>query len=268
MSLQDTILEAAEELKAKIPAGETIPEESEETAPEEVEELEEETKEAHKEEPDLDQVGLEEAKRLYKALLDPVQRVEIVRALALQSGILDPSRPPETKTEVREAKKEIKQILKEALGPNADFLADKLGPALEQILDQERSEQGAQFQEIRAQQIEREVVSATNELNRLTKGESRKFEMRMQAISQQMPPSSNISVRDYVQNLYTLASGKTLTKGPATTQNNDRVRRNASDVGDRIAPAGGTKGVGTIIPNKKMTAKESVQFAVEQLNKR
>src|SRR5580693_1571040 len=79
---------------------------------------------------------LKEAKDLYKALLNPAARGPLVQALAQQSGLNLSN--IETKKEAKVAKKDITARLKEALGDELGFLADKMGPVIESVIEEER----------------------------------------------------------------------------------------------------------------------------------
>ena len=107
MSLAESVLAAANHLENGGQEGYTVVEDQE--VP--VEGIEEETpvEDAEEEETtdELDEASLEEAKRLYKALKDPNQATAVVSALAGQMGLL--RNPPETKAEVKEAKKDVKE---------------------------------------------------------------------------------------------------------------------------------------------------------------
>ena len=78
---------------------------------------------------------------------------------------------PVTNTEVKEAKKDVKAILKDALGTEYAFLSDRIGNALDEIFTQERTEAEQKINTLSNQQIERDSLTAMQELARETKGE-------------------------------------------------------------------------------------------------
>ncbi|HET6990536.1 MAG TPA: hypothetical protein VFJ43_04395, partial [Bacteroidia bacterium] len=183
--LQTAIAQAAEQLKAE--AAGTAPPEKETPASDSAEvevEVETVTDPESDDEPEMESElsdsERDEANRLYKALRNPQTAGPIVAALAAQAGLHLTSES--TKTEVREAKKSIQDKVAEALGDQYKFLAPQLGKAIESALEVERETHSAEIQQIRQNQIERDVITAYERLNRETKGESKKLEARMTAL--------------------------------------------------------------------------------------
>ena len=162
-SLEEAIAEATTELEKQIPPKEeklkVVLPGKEEQQEEEQEEVESDDETTQVEEEELDDASKDEAFRLYKALKDPKAGPAVLAALAQQAGLLGKN-TPETKTEVREAKKAVKEILKDSLPENMKFLADQLGPAIEAVFEQEREEQQEKFQQIEIQRVESQVVAA------------------------------------------------------------------------------------------------------------
>jgi hypothetical protein len=232
----------------------------EEEKPEVELEIEAPEGEEAEEEEDFSESEADESKRLYKALKDPKTAGPIIAALAQQAGILT-GKQPETKAEEKKATRDVKAILSEALG-EYKFLADKLGPAIESILQQERESNEVKFAEQAQHRIEGEVVSATDKLSRETKGESRKLEAKMNELSQEIPIGT-MSVETYVRRLYTIAAADKVKTAPK--QISDRIRRNANDATARIQ---GTRGqdmpVGTI-PKGKMNINQAVNWALASI---
>jgi hypothetical protein len=260
--LRDLVSKAADDLEAGKVEGQEeeveVPVEEEEGAEEE----EEETPEGEGEE--LDEASLKEAKKLYKSLKDPTKAYGVVSALAGQMGLLQGPKAPETKQEVKEAKKDVKLILKEALGKEYDFLSDRIGNALDAIFEQERETQQAELTKLSNAQVERDSLTAMNELATETKGESRKFEAKMVELSKEILPGPKSTMKSYLKQLYTLASaGKTTTVVKQDLQN--KIRRNANDVHGRINGGGGQQALKGFDPNKKYSLKESVALAAKTL---
>jgi hypothetical protein len=210
---------------------------------------------------ELSESQLKEAQTLYKALLNPELRNGIVAALAEQAGILR-NQPLETKTEVKAAKKNIAAIIEEAL-PEYPGLATKLGPVIESIIDTERSERNSEMETIHAQNVEREVINELDLLAKETKGESRKFEVKMNQLMADFAPGPNTTVKNYLRNLYTLATASN-TKAKVSSEMADKIRRNANNAADRLKTNTGTARTFEL-PNKKMNLNESITWAAEQL---
>ncbi len=262
-SLQTAIDEAAVELQKAAPATapkEEIPVETpeEETTEEETSEVEETSTES-----DLTPEQLIESKNLYKALSGP-QANAIIAALAQQAGILPKAgEAPLTKKEETVARREIKDIFADALGKEYSFLADRLSPAIEAVMKQERESSDTRFAELQQTNVEREVVTAYDKLATETKGASKQFEARMATLSEEMP-IGNMNIETYMRRLYTLASNERKSSPQKVA---DQIRRNAADAPTRLRSSVGPTSSGIEIPDKKMNLNEAVNWAVDQVNK-
>lgn len=263
---KDAALEKAIESAQTELAGGTPPTEAEETPSEEIAETPESGEETGEEAPesDLSEQELAESRNLYLALRGP-QANAIIAALAAQAGLLaKPGEAAPTKTEIKESKKEIKDILAESLGKEYSFLADRLGPAIEAVLDQERKTSDSRFDSLQQANVEREVVASYNRLATETKGESKKFETRMAALAEEIP-IGNQNVETYMKRLYTIASNE---RKSSPQKIADQIRRNASDAPQRLRSSAGPAGPVAEIPTKKMSIDESIRWAQDQLTKR
>ncbi len=214
---------------------------------------------------DLSDDELTESKNLYKLLKDPKTAKAVVAALAAQNGLFPgKGEEPLTKKEETAAKREIKDILSEALGDEYKFLSDKLSKAFESVLEQERGEQNSRFAEIQRQNVEREVTANYERLAKETKGESKKFESRMAQLAEEIPIGS-MDVRTYLDRLYTVASSEQRKVAPQKVA--DKIRRNAGDASARLK-SGAVQVESPTIPDKKMNLDEAIQFAVNQQRKK
>ncbi len=264
-SLNNAIEAAAAELKQKAAAQ---PQAGAEEAAEEVqteeiteESTEEETSEETPEADDLSETELVESKNLYKALKNPQTAAAVVAALAQQAGLLPKAGDaPLTKREEAAAKRETIDIVKDALGPEYSFLADKLGKIFDEVVQQTEKKSEERFAEIQQSNVEREVVASYEALAKETKGESKKFETRMAQLSEEIP-IGNMNVKTYMQRLYTLASNERKSSPQKVA---DQIRRNASDAPARLrstaVPLNETDGPG----DKKRSLDESIAWAVSQ----
>lgn len=262
--LEKAVAAAALELQEKAAEGkppapvEALLEETEETPAEET------ASEPADETPETDGLSEDEQKEsqnLYRLLKDPKTAKSVVAALAAQQGLLQSdSGKPLTKPEERAARKEIKEILSDALGKDYQFLADKLSTAFEGVLEQERADSSARFAEIQRGNVEREVVANYEKLAKDTKGESKKYEARMAQLAEEIPIGSQ-DVRTYIERLYTVAAGERKTSPQKVA---DQIRRNAGDASARLR-TGAQAPTQNSIPDKKMSLNESVAWATEQL---
>ncbi len=229
---------------------------------EEIEQLEEQVEETpveEEEEETLSEQEIKESKQLYKLLKDKQTQKSTLTLLAQRAGLLQ----AETKAEVKEAKKDLKALVKEKLGPEFEFLAGKIGDAMEAVLTEERLESAVQLNNIQQKEVERETSGALDRLARETKGESKKFEDRMIQLMDRIKPSDNLSVYEYLKDLYTLASSG---KNAASTkaQIADRIKRNAGNAAERLGSTRTGKGGTPAGPDKK-GIKASVEYAMKQL---
>lgn len=187
---------------------------------------------------DLSEDEIKNSKELFKLLKDPKTANMVIETMARKAGIMKD--PPQTKAEEKKAVREVKEVLKEKLGPEYYALfGDKLSGALEEIVSSIREEANASTQQIAAQQAEQEVDRAFEKLSRDTKGESNKFKAQMTELSKKILPADGVSTFDYLQMLYSIASGKKNTAS-ASKQIADRINRNRSDVADRTRTAVGS----------------------------
>lgn len=202
-----------------------------------------------------------EAANLYKLLKDKSQQKNVIRILAQQAGLLGEN-APETKREVAAAKKDLKSIIKDKLGPEFGFLTDKLGDMMEAVLEQERQSTVEVLNSVQQQRVENETTQALNRLSRETKGESKQFENKMIELMERIKPSDNLSVYEYLKDLYTLASSnKSATR--SANQLADKIRRNAGNAAERLNSRGTGKG-GTPQGPEKKGLRAAVEYAIKQ----
>lgn len=210
-----------------------------------------------------------EAKRIYKLLKDPTSSKQLVRELARAEGLLGDDAPT-TKKEVAAAKASIKDILKNKLGDKYEFLIPQLGEALEEILAGERETQQSSIQQMQIDQTRRDTTAVLSQLAKETKGESRKVESRMLELMNEFQIGPGVSIDKYLRGLYAQASSARDASNQKN-QKNDKIRRNANDAPSRLQSSSGTESSSRTSnipagpdPNKSMTLKESVAFAVAQ----
>lgn len=262
--LENAVAEAAAELdeqlnlseKAeKAPEVELEAEDSEESEDEDSEEEESE------EEDTSDQEAIE-AKRLYNALKDPKAAPMILAALAQNMGLT--LNQPKTEKQEQKDVKSVQALLKEGLGKEYEFLADRLGPAIEKVLDQEREQLNERFVAQEKHRIEMQVISSTDKLLKDTKGDSKKYETRMTTLAEEIP-IGNMSMDTYIRRLYNVAKSEAGGRTVNNQRNNDRIRQNANNASERLRGTSTRVEPQTKIPDKKMNLRESVNFALDTL---
>lgn len=209
---------------------------------------------------------LAEAKRVYKLLQNPNTAKTLIRELARAEGLLG-EEAPTTQKEVVAAKKSIESILKESLGDKYGFLIPDLSKALDQMFSQERETQNQSVQQIQINQTKRETTEVLAQLARETKGESRKVESQMLSLMEKFQIGPGVGIEEYLRGLYAQATSARSTQ-TATNKLTDKIRRNASDATSRLHSTGSGASERVVPvqvdPNKKMSVKDAVNFAVAQ----
>ena len=209
---------------------------------------------------------LKEAENLYKSLMSRETAGPMVRALMEHVGI----RPETIRTErdAEKAEKSIKDVVKERLGKQYEFLADQLGDALEGAFEVFSKKSDGKLSQLAQNQMERDIESSMDRLRRETKGESKELETRMVALANEIP-IGKMSVETYVRRLHAIAIGEKPGRRPTNgSPNPDKIRRNANDAPGRLrGTSAGSDFQGVKIPNKTLSLSESVKFAFDQQTK-
>lgn len=218
------------------------------------------------EDEDLDEQELKEARMLYKTLKSkPDEARGLIADLANRMGM--PLAKIETKKEEKQVKKILTDRLKDALGPELGFIAEKIGPIFEEALEEERHGLVAVQQAVEVQQLTKESETALSKLAKETNGLSRKFESKMVQLMDKFPSSPEISTEEYIRGIAAIAMGSKLQQ-VATSKVTGKINRNANDVPGRLA----SKGSGAQeepsrvqVPDKKLGTRGAVLFALSQL---
>ena len=215
---------------------------------------------------ELDEQQLKEARNLYKTLRSGNDQARgLIADLANRMGL--PLAQVTTKTEVKEVKKAITDRLKEALGTELGFLAEKIGPVLEQAIAEERQGVAEIQNTLEVQQLTRESETTLNKLAKETNGLSRKYEAKMVQLMDRFPASTDISTEEYIRGIAQIAMGDKLVQR-ATNKAVQTMVRNSKNAPERLAG----KGTGvqeetkTQVPDKKLGIKGAVAFALGQLS--
>lgn len=215
---------------------------------------------------ELDEQQLKEARNLYKTLRSGNDQARgLIADLANRMGL--PLAQVTTKTEVKEVKKAITDRLKEALGTELGFLAEKIGPVLEQAIAEERQGVAEIQNTLEVQQLTRESETTLNKLAKETNGLSRKYEAKMVQLMDRFPASTDISTEEYIRGIAQIAMGDKLVQR-ATNKAVQTMVRNSKNAPERLAG----KGTGVqeetarAVPDKKLGIKGAVAFALGQLS--
>jgi len=247
-------LEVIEPTPTPDPVPETTPEPEVETTPE-VEE-EEETEEETTEE-DLSDEDKVNATALYRALKNPDTSQVIITQLAKQAGLLGQNKQEATRT--------ILDIVKESLGEEYAFLAPKITPAIKAVVQEEMKAVQNQLEQDKLRQAEREVDEAIADMNRITKGDAKKYENKIAALLDEMPPSGKVPIKKHLMRLYTIAKQDD-SRVAAKTERTRKASENAADLGSRLSVAG-LSGKATETRGK-VSLDQAVELAMSKLERK
>lgn len=219
----------------------------------------------------------EEAIKLFRALKDPESRDTVIELLAKKGGYT--KAPPETKAEVKEAKKNLVGRLKESLGTEFEFLADKFAGPIEEFLNEQREEGLKEIKEKFAQdeleKVQTQVGSAISKVATDFFGEGAEIpadvQKEMSKFMDKFPISAELTPKEYITDVFQFAVSKLgITK--VDKKKEERTKANRSDVGGRLTSAS-DRGVSTnnrVVedPSKTltMTRRQAIQAAMDEIS--
>lgn len=210
------------------------------------------------------------AKEVFKALKDPNQAPQLVRILAEQAGYI---KPPETKQEAKEQAKDIVEKLKEAAGPELEFLIEKIGPVIKAEL---KAEVESVRTELRTDQVNRENEKLINETTSAMKTLSQKYystdefpkdvQKEMTSLMNKINPSNGMKPSEYIEMLYFTAAGK-MGIDINKTKQTQRVVDNRNDTLSRLSADRGAKAQEVKEVPRRISINEAVSKAVEAVER-
>lgn len=265
----ETIVTQAVADSPEKPAVPTVEETPAGEAPEEV------VEEAEVEE--LDDYGLTkneqlEARQLLAALKDPTKSKKVIELLARENGY--------TKGETTTAKEEKKiargmvDDLKEALGPELEYLAEKMGPVFEKHLAA-KTEEGLKpiKDQIDQETISRESKKAATAVEDLGKsyfdGEiPPELVAEMSKTMDRVKPSEGQTIESYMKEILAISA---LNKGVelkiTSKTKAEKILKNRNDAASRLASDGNRSpavGERVVNPRQQMTLDEAVRSAASK----
>lgn len=248
-----------EELKAKSEDDEEEEEGAEEAEVEEVDEY------------GLTKVEQLEAKQLLAALKDKDKSVKVIELLARENGFVKGETAPK---EAKAVVKGMVEDLKEALGDDLAYLADKMGPVFEKHLKAQAEEALKPIKDqIDQETMERESKKARTTVEELGKiyfdGEiPETLVSEMTTIMDRVKPTGGQSVESYLKEVLAIAA---VNKGVELKQTSkskaEKVLKNRNDAPSRLASEGSRSpkiGEKTDNPRKQMTLDESIRAAIDE----
>jgi len=162
---------------------------------------------------------------LYRALKDPRTAKSILTVLAQEHNIS--FGPKDTPQEKQEKVSSLRDVIKEELGDEYQFLAGKLGNVMEKVLANERKLNSAQLAEISNRQAEREADEAFTWLA-ATYTDANEYESEIAALIERTPMPRGISAKEHLEELYAIAKHRG-TKVKTAKALAGKITRNSSD---------------------------------------
>lgn len=254
LNLVDSLTKAVEDNKAKV-------ETKEETKVEAKAETKEESAKAADDE--LSDEELAHAKNLFLLLKNPASSKQVVEILAKQAGLVG----DETKQEQKEVAKTLTDLLKEELGEEYAFMADKLAPAIEKAVkvkvDEHTKEIRERFEADSTAKVEAEVNTGLENLAK-DHDDAEDFYEDIYKLMDTHPPDAKATAREYFEDLYWIAKGRKSSES-VKAKIQDKVAKNRADASSRLASGGkGTTVKGETMPSK-MSLDESIRAAMESI---
>lgn len=228
---------------------------------------------------DEDEVNKEESTQainLFRALNNPETGPKILKILAQEAGLLDGS-SKETKKEVA---KSIKSVIKEKLGSEYQFLADRLGDALEEVVNEVAKERIGKVEE---RLDNREKAELNKEVDIAMKESFEQYEeipknvlAKFNDLIDEMPPvPGKTKPLAYFNRLIKIAfeEAKVTPKLVSKTKGNelsqvmkDRLKRNKNDATSRLASRGAEAEVDDTSKNapQPKSRREAIERAVKE----
>lgn len=226
-----------------------------------------------KEEPKKDELSAleqEQATQLFRALKNPETAPRVIEIMAKEAGFEKIT----TKKEAAEVKDDVLDALKESLGTDFDFLADKLAPAIKKIVDSKLAENTKDIRERLSQEDENKLANIADKKQTTIAREYFDAEVlpdnildEMSKMMDKVNPSKDMSVEEYVENIFYAVAGK-LHLTPTTKSSTEKANKNRSDAPSRLASSGTKQPVAMAISSKKMGLDEAVRSAVESMEEK
>lgn len=216
---------------------------------------------------------LDHAKQLYLGLKDPALRRTIVDHLATEGGYTKAEAKAIVK-EATEVTKEVttKEALTKALGEEYNHLIDKLAPAFDEIIETKTKKTQDEIKEIKSQtslkEIEQETIKEVNAIANTYYTKEGKIpenvETMMNQLITKMPPSAEVTAKEYLEFIYFGAMAKLGIAIPgkslaSTATKEIKAARVASEIASNKRPTAQPEAL------KKMKLDEAVNAAFESV---
>jgi hypothetical protein len=167
-----------------------------------------------------------QALQIYEALMNPSTAQSAIEFLAKQSGYQ--LQPVQAAPKVEPG---IKELIAQELGSDYEFLAPRLGTAIENVINKALAPIQEQIQQTK---ITNEFDRAMADLNSETKGEFGKMEADVVKVMQRMRPAEGVSTKEFLRDAYTLAKAG---KAPSPAQHQKAVVERLNKTAQEALPS-------------------------------
>lgn len=206
---------------------------------------------------------LSEAEKLYNALSDPRSARPIIEALARQAGLIKGEE--HTPAEKKAAKKAIREVFAEALGEDMGFLSEKLGPAIEKVLEHYDTENRSRFEELTRAKAEEETSNAIEKLYSEHE-DAEKFEARIFELMDEIAPGKNTKPLAYMKRLYQIAKAEA-TETSAKEKIKAKLKNNSEDATSRLSSSSTRESSVARTNTKALDLDEAIALAAKSIEK-
>ena len=173
---------------------------------------------------------IDKALRLYEALEDPNIGRSVVEELARKAGVIGHEQGKSEK----QITKSVVDVLKESLGAEYEFLADKLAVGIDTIVKQTVAEQikpvQAQTNEAIERAVKADVDSAYAQMEAKFK-DFKDFDKEMTELSKELPYTGDYPMERYLERLYKLVTADKK-EAKVIKQTVDKINKNAQELRD------------------------------------
>lgn len=232
-------------------------------------EVPKETKEAPKEKEvpkeekeDEEEVQLDarttKALQLLDLLEDPEKGYKVIEKMARNVGLFKEDLTPK---EEKVAVNKFKQLAKEKLGEEYDFLSDKIGDLLEAVVGNTAEESKAIREELETMKRERAEAEVANTYNTFVKTEkvTEAEAAQIEKLTQEFQPGKNTKIEDYLGKLLKMVRTENAEKA-SKVRNVQKIQENL-----KTKSATGVEGGETKAERQIRSPKDAVRYAMEDL---
>lgn len=207
------------------------------------------------------------ARNLFRALKNPETAKTTIKLLADSIGLTG----QETKIEKQVVVKTMLELFKEQLGPDLEFMAEKLLPVMEKMVDAKLEPSLKPFRDNIEQTEQAQLVS---EADKTISDLSTKFfgtgtlpadfESDMSALMDKISPSKSMGAKEYVENIFYMVAGR---RGvtPTSKTISERVAKAVNNAPANLTSTSGIAANEIPNSNKKMSLNESIAAAQASL---